>query len=462
MAGDQISLALFELDSQALSAAASGAYSIADQAGMVSLDLSAPDLAPVASSYDLAAQGALTAGLEVVMAGEAVEANFDATAQRLALATVSADRLTLQGRAAQTGGEASFDLTGVATTLMLDKVPTELTTRADLSLSGQMANDVLRLEHLELEAPLLRAGASGQYDLNQGNLAVEYTLSSAELTPVAAAYNASLGGVLDASGEAKGPAEALRLEGQIALGEAQFEAIELGDLRLIHQIMAAPAPEGQVTLTKTGGQFGNGAIETGFRLNADLLSLTGVMADMLGIRLEGQADMDIAASLVNGAFRIDVAELARVGELVGTDLSGRAEGQATLRTTEGRQDMAVELSLGDLAVAGVRMATAKVQAGGSDLLADPAIDLAARADRLTAEGVSLDQVRLKTTGPLAALEISAMAAGALLDGKPLNLDLAGRGRCVGRSHRLDGGAAAPDGGRRSDRPAPTSAPELER
>ncbi|MDH3667890.1 MAG: translocation/assembly module TamB domain-containing protein [Paracoccaceae bacterium] len=426
LAGDALTLATFDLSSQALKATASGDYNLAASAGDLTLDFSAPDLRPVAGAYDLAAEGSIAAKLAVSLAQTRVDATLDAALECFVLEAVRAERLALTGTARQESERLTFDLSGGGAGVVVDKIPPGLTQKLDLSLTGSMADETVTLRTLNVTSPLLMVDASGIVGLSQGTLAIDYSATSTELAPVAAAYDVAAGGALEASGRAEGSAGAPRLGGSVSLEAARFQDVDYGDMRLVHDVALGPVPEGRVEIAKTGGAYGDGDAETSFRLEGNRLSLSDTRARGLGAAITGTADLDLGTVLAEAAFDVAVADLRPIGRLAGMPLSGAVQGAIGLGSTEGRQDATADLRLSGVETGPARVGDARVQFAGKDLFGTPGIDLATDASGIAVGAVTLDRARITANGPLSALNFEADAAGTLLENKPLTLALAGR------------------------------------
>ena len=435
LTGDLLALEIFELASTPLTVAASGDYDLAALGGALTLSVAAPDLAPVAGAYDVDAQGAFQAKADVTIAGDQIDARFDTTLERLSVDTIQAERLGLEGTATVAGQDVSFDLDGAGIGLILDKVPGNLTQQMDLKLTGAMAEEVLQLDALTLSSPLLLAEASGKVatgaGAEAGSLGLDYRLITTELAPIAQAYGAEAGGALEATGRVEGEIATPRIAGKVTLARTSYQGTDYGDVVLDHDVAVAPLPGGTLTLSASDSPYGPGMVATHFRLDGERLSLTETRAEALSATLAGRAEVDLAATLIEGAFDLAIADLGPIGTLAGTPLSGALEGALKLSTQEARQNAAVDVHLTQFAADGVAIGGAQVTALGNDLLGVPQIDIETDATAIAAGPVVLERTRITARGPLAAIDFSTEGAGTLLEDKPLTFALDGRADASG-------------------------------
>ncbi|HSF94599.1 MAG TPA: hypothetical protein VLA52_06185, partial [Thermohalobaculum sp.] len=278
LAGDVLTLGTASLDSRSLNAGASGSFNLNTSVGELAVRLDAPDIAPVAAAYGAAAAGAVTASAQVALAGGETSARIDAALSGFAADRVSARRLSLAGDVSNGAGGLIFDLTGGAEALVLDKVPADLTRATAFAARGRLRDGTLSLDRLTLEADLLTARAGGTVDLDAGSMALDYSLETADLAPVARAYGAEAGGALQAAGRAEGSFDAPRLTGEASVAGAAYAGRAYGALALTHDVALAPVPEGSAEITMRGGALGDGRAAARFRLDGTRLTLGGLDA----------------------------------------------------------------------------------------------------------------------------------------------------------------------------------------
>jgi translocation and assembly module TamB len=432
--GDQLTLTRAALEARVLSLGASGTYDLASGRGDLAASLTAPQIAPVAAAYDVAAEGGVAATAGVKLAGMDIEATISTELTGFAIDPpenpVAADRLALEGRVTQAGGVFGFDFTGVGEGLVLDQVPRDLTRELDLTARGRMQDGMLQLETLRLAAPLVNAGASGTVALEAGTLALDYDVTTADLAPVAQAYGADAAGALEASGRAEGAIAALRIAGRAGIAEARFDGRSYGAVELSHDITLGDVPEGSLSLASEGGELGAAHAATRFRLDGAALTLEDLRAQVLGAALSGNAGVDLDTSLIDGAADLSAADLAPVGRFIGTPLGGAARGRVTLSPADGRQNLAGELAVTGFATDGAAAKTADLRLRVADALGTPRLDARIEAAGVDAGGVELTALKAEAVGPLRRIAFSADTQGSI-GAQPLHAALSGQADASG-------------------------------
>jgi len=409
--GDLLTLGLASLESRALATTASGRYDLAAAAGEVAVELSVPQIEPLAAPYGAAVSGSVDGTAELTLAGERVEAAFSTALTRLAMDPAAAERLTLSGRVIQDASRFAFDLAADGEEIVLDQVPRDLTRALRVIATGQMADGALALDSLSLTAPLATAEASGTVELEAETLAIDYALSTAELAPLAAAYGIAAAGALDAGGRAEGPYAGLRLTGRASVAEVSYEGQSYGAVAVEHDVILGVAPKGAMSLSVSGGALGPAEAQTQLRFVAPALTLQDLTARLLGVEASGAAVIDLDTSLVDGTFDFASADLAPLGRFAGLDLGGAARGQLRLTRVDGRQDVAAEVALTRLTANGVTAAEASLTLAAADALGTPRLDARLQAGGPAAGEVDLASLRAEAAGPLGGEPLSAALAG---------------------------------------------------
>ncbi len=414
---------------------ASGTYDLAASKGALKASLSAPEIAPVAGAYDLAAKGTVAASADLALAGADVDATVDAELTGFAMDRIAADRLALSGKVGTSAAGQSFDVTGEGAGLVLDKVPAELTRELSLTLKGGLKGDTLALETARIASPLVNAEASGTVAMDTLTLGIDYGADTAELSPVAAAYGTDAAGALRTQGRAEGAADAVRLTGEATIGRAAFDGREYGDVALTHDVALGPAPAGALSLAMRGGWLGDGDVATGFQIEGDRLTLEGLKAALLGVSLAGGAAIDLGTTLADGSFDFSASDLRALSRFAGAPLAGSVNGRVTLAAAAGRQDAAADLKLAKFASGDTSLASADLRVKAGDVLGTPRLDARLEAAGIAAGGIEFASATARAKGPLAALEFSAGANGEL-EQKPLTVSLAGRANAAGEPIRV--------------------------
>lgn len=428
--GDLLTLTRAELESRNLRAEASGSYDMATSGGKLDAKISAPAVGPVAAAYGVAAEGGVSAAAQVTLDGAEVDAALSAELTGFAMEMVAAKRVTLKGRVTQGAQGIGFDLTGAGRDLVLDQVPRDLTRALTLSARGNFRDATLALDAMRLDSPLVTAEATGSVAVEAGTVALDYSVSTSELGPVARAYGADAEGALEATGRAEGDLAVLELTGKAGIAAARYGGRDLGAVELTHQVTLGAVPEGKLALTLKGGDLGDGTAETRFRLDGKALTLSELKARLLGIAVAGKAEVDLETTLAEGDVTILKSELRPVGRLVGTDLSGTAAGRVVLSRAGGQQGLTAELGLSGVGTGGVRADGAKLRLAVADLAGTPRLDAGVTMSGLEADRLRLATLQAQARGPLAGLEFDVSAEGAF-GADALSASLVGRADASG-------------------------------
>ena len=259
------------------------------------------------------------------------------------LTTAPADIGTaeLEIAAAVQGQELTITADGDATGVRLDRLGPEIMgdTRLDIRAVWGLESQVATLETLAIESPLLSVSAQGQADVAQSTAALDYSLSTPNLEPVAAAYDQVAGGNLDVSGRAEGPFTALHLTGRAAAEALTFQGESYGEVAITHDVTVGETTAGNISLDASGSPYGPAQVATDFSLTGDVLSVSNLSGSAMGATLEGRAEVDLAQTLVDGSLGIAVADLGAFSDFAGGPLSGSLRGDLDLTTPDGRQDV---------------------------------------------------------------------------------------------------------------------------
>lgn len=280
----------------------------------------------------------------------------------------------LDARLTRTGPRIGLTLSGEAQRLRLDRVGPDLLGRAALALDGAWEGGTLELARLTLDAPLLNVAASGQASPAQDSAALDYSVSTPDLAPIAGAYGADAGGRLAMNGRLDGTLSAPRLVGEIALEDIAWQGEGFGRLALSHDMTLGPAPSGRVALRSEGADFGPAEIATDLALSDGRLALTGLAAEVLGITADGAVTVDLSTMLADGAVDARIADLAPLARFLETEVTGSAEGRIGLAAADGRQDIALRLEGAGLNAGEARLALLDLDATVRDALGNPSVD----------------------------------------------------------------------------------------
>ncbi|MEM7211854.1 MAG: hypothetical protein AAF479_08180 [Pseudomonadota bacterium] len=429
--GQDVALETAWLDSALLKASVSGTANIETQDAELLFGFSTPDLAPVAQAYGVEAGGQIEIHGEVLRAAGDTDASVDLVLNALAHEFADAERLALTGTVSQIGDRIGFNLEGDGDRLRIDRVGPQLMPKATLSANGDAVGDAVTLKDLQLASRLLRVGVSGTMNTGTDAGEIDYSVSTAELGPVAALYDQNVAGALSASGRATLPRRdgnaAPRVVGQADLETFKFEGKGYGDLTLNHDVEIDATPSGDIALKLSRGLYAPGRIKTGFAFEAPKLVLSGLDAAMLGVTASTAGDVvvNIERPAIDGSLRIRASDLKRLRALTGADLAGSVSGRVDLSSRANRQDARFDVSAKSVATAGARVGSATLKGSARDVLGRLSVDIAAKADAVNSGDLTVDAVDATVKGPLSRLDVNASTSGEAL-GKAATAMLAAR------------------------------------
>ncbi|MGM0586418.1 MAG: hypothetical protein ACQEUZ_17365, partial [Pseudomonadota bacterium] len=297
-------------DSPSLTARASGEYLRGP--GRMDFDLT---LEARAALSDLAEGVAFErVGFDGRLEGTPEDFEARGAASLAGLETAPADigEAELEVVVARAGSDLSVTADGHAEGLRLDRLGPDLMGETDLTLRvayGQESERVT-LDVLSLASPLLEVEASGEADLAAERVALDYAVSTPDLAPVAAAYDADAAGRLSAEGRAEGPLSAPRLTGEARAEDLALQGQDWGRVALTHDVTAGEVVSGRAALEAEGGPYGPASASGEFSLEDSRLDLSALRAQALEASVEGALAVDLETMLAEGAVRLDAPRLA--------------------------------------------------------------------------------------------------------------------------------------------------------
>jgi len=407
-AGEPIRLGHATVSGNGLSASLKG--DIADLAFRGDIAVEAASVAPFSGLAGRPLQGALdlkTNGT-VELIGGGFDLTIDSATEDLAIGIDAADRL-LAGRSTITGRVARGE-TGLTTENL------------------RIGND--RVE-LTADGGIASTGADFTYGLSLSDLAL--------LTPRAA-------GRLEAEGSAKGADGLVTLTTLARVPSGSLAGKRLSEAQLAFE---GTLQDGALDGTVGGDAFLDGVrtqLSAGVGLRDGEKRLTDLDFTAGGARATGALTQD-ADGMIDGAIRIDAADISTVAALLLVEGAGAVQADIALSHGDGKQAATVKANARDLRIDENRIARAEIEAAVADLFGVPAIDGTVKAERIVAGGVTVSTLdaTAQTEGAATRFTADALldngatarAAGALApegDGYRLTLNEAsfGQGPLVAR------------------------------
>ncbi len=325
----------------------------------------------------------------------------------IGLNTAAADisAFSLNADVRKTGERITVKGAGQAEGLRLDQLQPEVLGAAELTLDAVLDGDAATLTVLKLDSRALNLSVVGDADLAVQSMDVSYQVAVPELGPVAGSYGVEASGAFTADGAASGTFTEPRVDGELALTNAQVAGKNLGGLTVAHEIALADALTADVTAAFRGSEFGDADLAANAVLDGDVLEATYKLTapdlapagEAIGTPLAGALTVEGAAKGPTSA--LDLSGEARIKN---ASAAGAGLGQVTLTHV---------VALGEAIVADIDLALAESDYGDADIsteftLAGDALDvktLTADALGLSAEGAAkIDLAATTVDGQLGA------------------------------------------------------------
>lgn len=495
LAGDILTIETAGVESDLVDLHARGTANVATMAFDIDYDLTAPALGPVARSFGVDATGALGATGRVTRKNGALRTVTEAELSNLRSPSADARRLTLRAEATQRGSRTAFDVTGTGDGVRIDRLGPEVIGNLTYETQGALAGDWLTLDRLHVGSSIVEATAGGTVNLATGKGRLTYEVTDVALPEIGAAYDLNLAGTAGADGTvglaAGATAAGPRVVGTVNATGVAYDGTAIGALVLTHDVALGATPGGTLELALSEGPYAPAKVATAFRLDgqrltldglraegfgaaasADLavnletmaaegglqvrategafapadaqthislagnrLALRGLTAEASGLAARGDVTVNLDTLLAEGVLRIDDADLAALGDTVGTPLAGTARGTLRLTGDGGQQGAALDLDLLGVNAAGVALGEAQIDGRVADALGTPRLDLSVKMASIISDALHLDTATVTARGPLSGIEIALQGEGELNDA-PLAISAAARADLAGAATQV--------------------------
>ncbi len=380
-------------------------------------------LLPGATAQDIGFKGTVSGLVDALdVSGKLQIANIESPDARVADLAVQAD-------AHLSPETVDFTVTGNAAEITADKL--ELTEGAPVTLdiAGQLKGNSLTLQKAEVNGPLLHANAEGKADLAGGPVALTYRAEAGDLTPIAAAYGANAGGAFIVEGEISGALAKPTVEGTASLRQLMLDGQPVGDVELQHDVALGQTIEGTAQVRASTEPYGKVSADTAFQLDGNQLTITKLQANGLSVNAssDGTVTVDLEKTLIDGRLQWKADSLEPVGRVADVPLAGSSTGKLRLRPLEEKQAADLTANISGLRSGEMTAQSINLEAAVRDAFAEaPGLRADVSAQAVAAGGVDLPKLALSANGTLAALDLTATAAGTAPDGKEIAADLAAR------------------------------------
>jgi translocation and assembly module TamB len=337
--------------------------------------LTAPDLAQIKAAGAMKLAGALTADLDLSLDGAAITLDLTAAAERLATGIGQVDGLL-----------------GAS-----PKIVAAISRSEDGSIE---------VKAFDLTARAVTADAKGSITPDQAALTANINLSDLGAVEPGAAGALAVKAVVD------GTLAAPHLRADLSSSRLAFGAFESRDLMLAidaNDLMTAPRA------SVTGSAV---VADQAARLRLAVLTEAAsgaIRLDNLALQHGPSAvsgNIRLLGGVAEGGLKLAIADLSPYAPLLQSELAGSVLGDVQLRNRNGQQDVALDLTAADLAVAeALRIGSLKLVASVSDAAGTQAIEARADVAAIVTPQVQFDTLALAANGNAADLDITLGANG---------------------------------------------------
>ncbi len=472
LTGNDLTIATARIDSQLLQLWAEGTANVSTMDFDLDYRVAAPAIGPLAETLlGMQAQGAVSAAGHVSSQGGALALQTRAELANFRSDYADADRLKLEGTVSQDATRTAFDLTGSGQGLRVDQIGPDLLGDAQFAAKGALDGQKLTLDTLRITSPVVEATAQGTVNFATGKGDLTYNVGKVELGVLGPVYDLPVTGAASASGTLGmtpgTAAQAPHLVGEARINGLVYADNAVGDVSLTHDVVLSATPNGTLKLALTSGPYAPATVETAFRLDGQRLALSDLQAHGFGVTVGGDLTVNLSTMgaegaltlratqgpfapaqasvrlrmdgnrlvldnlrarafglvaagnvrvnldtlLADGALRIDNADLAALGEQIGTPITGNAQGTVRLSGERGQQVATVDLAISRLTASGVSVDKARVQGRIADLLGKPRVDLSMAAEQVASGNIRLEMANLTAQGPLSGIVIALNGRG---------------------------------------------------
>ena len=410
-----LDLQRIDLTSRAVDATGAAQYAIDGGDLSARLDAEVPRLAPLAEAFGQPLEGALTLTAEVARIDDVIDAEVQTYLRGGAygeLVDIAAAeiRLSLDGPLDDYTVAANAEMAG----LRVDRLTPEILGPVTLDATARITDSAL----VTAEADLTSDALSGTLTPREGGQVLDYALRSTNIADLASAYDTQASGVLRAEGTVS-LGEPIRIDGSAGVRGLSVAGTPLGTIALEHEVVLGDDIAANIALIGSDGTLANTDVTADIALSDGTLILRDLDGTLVGQRLSGRAEVDLATLLTEATLDLSRADLSLIPL---ADLDGTGSGRITLSPRGGRQDATVSLNLNGAGTGAITAASTRIEADATDLLGgDPGI-----AADVVVEGLDLGAAQITTAdidanGRLSDLTVGVAATGTALE-KPLTLD----------------------------------------
>ena len=405
------------VSTRALNAGAQGRIDLGNKQLDVTFNVDAEDLSPATGLVGKPVGGALKATGSARGAFTAPIVNLDAVGSGLYFDTYSVGQLNLDlNMEGTSGGAAPFVLSASAFSVRLGNPQIEAllgdTVSVDARGTLDQGSTFLRLDDATVRAAAGAVRAAGLIDIPGKQLDVGYSAHVPALASLQPLIGQTVSGDVRVDGRVLGGFDDPDTSGVLVGSGVVFQTYEMTSVTARYDLQnLISGPSGSASIDGQT-QFGPLTANAAFDLTGGSLRLDRVMVNGLGVNLDGQFQA-LPGGLYAGGATLQAADMSLLGQFIGQDIAGTANGTVNLNAQDGRQNAVFDLDASNVRYAEIAtIGTIDLKGSVSDALGrDPYIDAQMFAASAVVSGFPVQQVTVDARGTLSALETSINGNG---------------------------------------------------
>ncbi|WP_319410702.1 translocation/assembly module TamB domain-containing protein [uncultured Cohaesibacter sp.] len=311
---------------------------------------------------------------------------------------VSAPELDLENRQGAINAEIALASLSTGSGQLDALVKGNKTLRIESLLDG----DSLRLDNANLVAGLASLQAQGRYGADA--LAIDGSLSVADLKPIDEGLAGSLSGTFSVKGTPANPRLALNMRGQsLSVYDKAVENLKI-------DLTSTAAQDAQLALSAS---YDGSPLESAIELvtNGDgSRSINHLSVTAPGTEISGSVSLS-PQGLATGDLAASISDLAALGPLLlQPDLKGSLKADITLAASQGKQSVTVAATSSELAIKDIALSALQLNAQISDATGMMSMNSALAVDRIVAQGETIRTLKAEMSGGNGTLPFAATAS----------------------------------------------------
>ncbi len=308
-------------------------------------------------------------------------------------------------------GSGKVDLTGKALETGIVQADALLAAETRLSLdAGYSRENGVDIGSLTVDGDGLALQASATSDFTKVDAKLDLSLNDLQRV------DERLAGGVSIKAQVEGPVDAARITADIASNDLQLTGKAVEELRLSADVVASPTqPSGSIDLSGgINGKSIKGSVKLASDtrgLSADAIEITVGSNQIKGSLATDSIDTPLAG--LTGQLTIDAPELADIGPLLLTELSGKLQGSIDISTQDGKPVIRTDISGSDIAASGITVETVTAKASVYDPIGGLRAEGTANAGNLAVGGQIVERLSLNATntGARTDFDLDARLAG---------------------------------------------------